>query len=82
MTREEVEEKLRHIIRPYVTDEAAYSNMTENSDLLRDLKINSAHLIDIVLDTEKEFDITIEDDLVEKMTTVKDAVDTVFAKIS
>lgn len=82
MTREEVGEKLRLIIRPYVTDDAVYNSMNENSDLLRDLKVNSAHLIDIVLDTEKEFDITIEDDLVEKMTTVKDAIDMVFAKIS
>lgn len=65
---------LRRIIKPYVTDEEAFENLTEETDFIKDLKINSAHLVDIILDVEDEFDIEIEDEAMEKMLTVKAAL--------
>ncbi|MBL4624318.1 MAG: acyl carrier protein [Flavobacteriales bacterium] len=77
MEREEVKSKLEEIIKQYVQDMEAFGNISETTDLLQDLKINSAHLIDIVLDVEEAFDIEIDDESVEKMITVKDSVDTI-----
>jgi acyl carrier protein len=48
---------------------------------MKDLKINSQHLVDIILDTEVAFDIEINDDAAEKMLTVGAAVDIVEALI-
>ena len=81
MEREEIKNKLAEIIKPYVQDMDAFGNISEATDLLQDLKINSAHLIDVVLDVEEAFDIEIDDDSVEKMITVKDSVDTIFASV-
>ncbi|MBQ3989931.1 MAG: acyl carrier protein, partial [Bacteroidales bacterium] len=45
-----------------------------------DLKINSARVVDIVLDLEECFDIEISDEDIEKMKTVKDVIETVERK--
>jgi acyl carrier protein len=74
MKKEEITNKLKGIIEPYVQDKTAFDNLTEDSDLLRDLQINSAHLVDIILDVEDAFDIEIDDDKAESMMTVRDAV--------
>jgi acyl carrier protein len=67
-------QKLQKIIEPYVQDQEAFKNINEDTDLLNDLKVNSANLVDIIIDAEIEFDIEIDDDSAEKMLTVKDAV--------
>jgi len=74
MDQKQITEKLRTIIKPYVQDEEAFSNIQPQTDLLKDLKINSAHLVDIILDTEDAFDIEISDEDAEQMLTVQDAV--------
>lgn len=73
--RESLKKELFDIIRPYVPDEKLMENMAEHTHLLRDLKINSAHLVDIVLDVESKFDITIDDEAMERMNTVGDALE-------
>lgn len=75
MERTEIIEKLKEIVKPYITEPEVFAGLNENSHLLRDLKINSAHLIDIVLDVETAFDVRIEDDAMDKMATVGDVVD-------
>ncbi len=80
--REIIIEKLKSIIEPYVQDKEAFANVNENTDLLSDLKINSAHLVDIILDTEEAFDIEIDDDSAEDMLTIKDAVRIINEQVS
>lgn len=75
MTRAEIDKKLKEIIRPYVQNEEAFQKLTEDTDLLQDLEVNSAHLVDIILDMEEEFDIEIDDEAAEKMLTVGEAID-------
>lgn len=82
MSREELLNKVKTIIKPYVGDEEAYGNFNESSDLINDLKINSAHVVDIVLDIETEFDIMIDDDAINEMTTVGSAIDLIGTKTS
>ncbi len=73
-------EKLQPIIKTYITQQEAV-NITDESHLLRDLKINSAHLIDIVLDVEAAFGISITDEEVETMDTVGNAVTLIQKKL-
>jgi acyl carrier protein len=75
MERQAIVDKLKTIIEPYVQDQEAFKNVSEDTDLLNDLKVNSANLVDIIIDAEMAFDIEIDDDSAEKMLTVKDAVE-------
>jgi acyl carrier protein len=72
---------IKRIVEPYVQEKAALENLNEETDFLKDLKINSAHLVDIILDVEDEFDIEIEDEAMEKMLTVGAALAIIEEKV-
>jgi len=74
MKPEELIAKLKKIIMPYVQDEEAFKKLSSETDFIRDLKINSANLVDIILDVEDEFNIKIENDDMEKMISVEGAM--------
>lgn len=80
MTREDIIIKLKEIIKPYSGNAQAWENLDEETDFINDLKINSANLVDIVLDIEERFDVVIETADMERMLTVKAAVDIVQTK--
>ena len=82
MTKEELIIKLKVIVKPYVQDEQAFKNLSEETDFIKDLKINSANLVDVVLDVEDEFDIEIDNDSMEKMLSVKAAMDVIETKLA
>ncbi|KOY51669.1 acyl carrier protein [Polaribacter dokdonensis] len=82
MTKEALIAKLKEIIKPYVQDEQAFNNLSEDTDFIKDLKINSANLVDVVLDVEDEFDIEIDNDSMEKMLSVKAAIEIIEAKLA
>ncbi len=66
----EIIDRLKSIIKPYVNDQNAVENLTVSTDFITDLKINSANLVDIVLDVEEAFKIDIDNESMEKMLTV------------
>ncbi|AUC83034.1 acyl carrier protein [Lacinutrix sp. Bg11-31] len=82
MIKEELIAKLKTIVEPYIQDEEAFNNLSENTDFINDLKINSANLVDVILDVEDEFDIRIENDDMEKMISVKAAMNIVNEKLA
>ncbi|MCD2258343.1 acyl carrier protein [Psychroserpens luteolus] len=82
MTKDELIAKLKTIVQPYIQDEAAFDNLSEDTDFINDLKINSANLVDVILDVEDEFDIRIENDDMEKMISVKAAMGIVNEKLA
>ena len=82
MTKDELIAKLKTIVQPYIQDETAFENLSEDTDFINDLKINSANLVDVILDVEDEFDIRIENDDMEKMTSVKQAMAIVIEKLA
>ena len=82
MTRKELIPSLRKIVKPYVQDQEAFKNLSEETDFINDLKINSANLVDIILDLEDEFDIEIDNDSMEKMLSVKAAMDIIETKLA
>ena len=73
-TNDELFKKVVEILSTYVTSKDAPLHFSEEATLLGDLLINSARLIDIVLDFESEFDIAIDDDQLASLRTVGDAI--------
>jgi len=82
MNNEEIIEKLKGIVQPYIKDQEAFEQLNENTDFVNDLKINSANLVDIILDAEEEFDIIIDNDSMEKMLNIKSTIEIIETKIS
>lgn len=82
MEQEEMLSKLKNIIKPYVKNEEALQNLTENTDFINDLNINSANLVDVILDVEEVFDIEIDNVSMEKMKDVKQSLIVIQEKIN
>jgi acyl carrier protein len=82
MTNEALIDKLKAIVKPYVKNLEGFKTMNENTDFLNDLKINSANLVDVILDVESEFDIIIDNDSMEKMLNVKAAIEIINSKLA
>ncbi|MEH6405914.1 MAG: acyl carrier protein [Leeuwenhoekiella sp.] len=78
---EEIFGKLKTIIATYLPEDVSIKDVEMESHLTEDLNINSTHLVDIVLDIEDEFDITIADDELDKMQTVQKSLDLINEKI-
>lgn len=74
--------KLKAIVKPYVKNEAELENINENTDFINDLNINSANLVDVILDVEEVFDIEIDAESMEKMRDVKSALAVIEEKLS
>ncbi|MFN2261577.1 MAG: acyl carrier protein [Psychroflexus sp.] len=81
MTHYEIIQKLKSIVEPYVNNQSNFEKLNENSDFIKDLEINSANLVDVVLDVEDEFDIRIENDDMEKMLNVEATVEVIQKKL-
>ncbi len=73
---------LKSIVKPYIQDEEAFENLSEETDFINDLKINSANLVDVILDVEDEFDIDIDNEAMEKMLSVKASVEIITTKLA
>ena len=73
--------KLKGIVKPYIQDQDAFDNLNEETDFINDLKVNSANLVDIVLDVEDEFDIEIDNESMEQMLNVKKAIEIIQTKM-
>lgn len=74
MDKEAVLEQLKIIVKPYVQDQEAFGVLTEETDFINDLKINSANLVDVILDIEEKYDIIIDNESMNKMVNVKEAI--------
>ncbi|WP_231464045.1 MULTISPECIES: acyl carrier protein [unclassified Pedobacter] len=71
MNRNEIIEAIKLIVKPYTEDVAALESINESTDFIKDLKINSANLVDVVLDVEEKFSIEIDNESMAKMLTVE-----------
>ncbi len=82
MTNLEIIEKLKAIILPYIKNQEAFDSLTESTDFINDLQINSANLVDVILDIEEVFNIDIDNESMEKMLDVKSALHIIEAKLA
>jgi acyl carrier protein len=81
MDRTATIERLKTIVKPFVANAEAFDNLTESTDFINDLQINSANLVDIILDIEDAFKIEIDNQAMEKMLTIKAALDIIETKL-
>jgi acyl carrier protein len=81
MTKEDIIEKLKKIVKPFVNNQEAFENLTEDTDFITDLQINSANLVDIVLDVEDAFGIDIDNLAMEKMISIKATIAIIETKL-
>lgn len=65
---------LKDIIKVYLPEDISVDDITPTSNFLNELNINSAHLVDIILDVEDAFDIQLENEDMDRMQTVNDAL--------
>ena len=82
MSKEERIQKLKSIVKPYIQSQEAFDSLTESTDFINDLKINSANLVDVILDIEEEYDIVIDNQSMERMLDVKSAMEIIETKLS
>ena len=82
MNKQEIIEKLKDIVKPYIKNQEAFENLSESTDFITDLQINSANLVDIILDIEEEFDIIIDNQSMERMLDIKSAMEIIETKLS
>ena len=81
MNKKEMIAALKELIKPYSEEVAALENIGEETDFIADLKINSANLVDIILDIEEKFNINIDNDSMAKMLTVKATIEVIESKL-
>lgn len=80
MAEKNIVGRLKTIVTPYVQNQEGLKNFNENTDFIKDLSINSANLVDVVLDVEDEFNIEIDNDSMNGMLTVGDAKNIILEK--
>ena len=82
MTRQNILEELKKVLAPYTNNKDLLNGINEQTDLLKDLKINSANLVDIIIDAESKYNIEIDYDAAEKMTSVGSCIDVIEDKMN
>jgi len=81
MTREEILAVLKSVLAPYTTNKEMLAGINDETDLIRDLKINSANLVDVIIDAESKYDIEIDYDSADKMINVGTCIDIIMEKL-
>lgn len=81
MTNAQILETLKGIIKPYLGVDMDVDKLSGDEHLIDDLKINSAHIVDIIIDIESAFDIIIEDESINEMNSVNDSIEIIKKQI-
>lgn len=82
MDKDQIRNELKAVIDPYVIEKEKLNDLGDTTELINDLKINSANIVDIVLDIEEKYDIMIDDDSINQMNTVGEAIGVIEKKIA
>ena len=82
MENQEVFDKVVEILKPFAKNEEALGSIALETSLQKDLEVNSARLVDIVLEIEDSFAIEVSDDDADQVGTVGDAVKLIVAATS
>jgi acyl carrier protein len=81
MDRRTILEELKKVLYPYTENKELLLHIDDNTNLVKDLKINSANLVDIIIDAEAKYNIEIDFDSAEKIITVGNCIDAIAEKI-
>jgi acyl carrier protein len=72
--------RVTEIVAKFAKNQAALGSVTPSTRFREDLAVSSASLIDIVLDLEDTFGLTISDDELKQITTVGSAAELIESK--
>ena len=79
--KQEVLDRIVEILRPLAKNKSAFEGISESTSLSKDLEVNSARLVDLVLALEDDFGIEVDDDAAEGVETVGDVINLVAHKL-
>ncbi len=82
MKKEAIILQLKTIVQPYVQNQEAFKNLSEKTDFIKDLQINSANLVDVILDVEEQFNIVIDQLSMEQMLDVQSTLKIIETKLA
>jgi acyl carrier protein len=82
MKEKDILEAIKKIVTPYTQRPQGLENFNEETDFIKDLEVNSANLVDVILDVEDEFNIEIDNESMEGMLTVGDAKNIIERKLA
>jgi acyl carrier protein len=82
MNEQDVFAGVIEIVRPFVKNMEALDRVSMDTSIMKDLKVNSARLVDVVIDIEDRFGIEVSDEDADKVRTLGDAVRLVVARSS
>jgi acyl carrier protein len=82
MTEDKIFEKVVEILKPYAKNPDALASVSQETNILTGLKVNSARLVDVVLAFEDSFGIEVADADADKVETVGDAVRLIQGKLA
>ncbi|MBI5219224.1 MAG: acyl carrier protein [Bacteroidia bacterium] len=77
---ENIKTQVVAILNKYIFDKKVWNIAPENPKIIADLKINSARVVDIVLDVEELFGIEIDNKTLEKIITLNDIISVIKSK--
>lgn len=80
MMADDVLAELKRLIKKYVRKQDALESAGPATRIREDLGVSSANLVDIVMEIEEAFDLTIEDQELANITTIGDALKLIEAK--
>ena len=82
MDEQTIFQEMVTILMAYTKDVSLLDKATKETHILKDLKVNSARLVDFIIKCEDAFNVTIEDDEVGTIETIGDAVLLIEKKLS
>lgn len=80
--RKEIIDELKKVLTPYTENKDLLRGINEQTNLITDLKINSANLVDVIIDAESKYYIEIDLDSAEKMFKVGNIIDVIINKMN
>lgn len=75
MSKEQIIEQLKHIFRTVIDENKDFSNITEDTNIIKDLGVNSVGLIYLLMAIEETYDIDMSDVTFSTFEKIKDVIE-------
>lgn len=82
MEKTDIMNQVIRLVTPYVKNAVALQQAGPETRILEDLGVNSARLVDIILDFEDTFKIAIDDQSADSVRSLGDAVQVIQSKLA
>lgn len=77
MDKGTIEAKIIELLKRYTRNDEVWMNIHSGTRIIEDLKINSARVVDVIIDIEDTFNIMVSNELMDKIKTIGDAVNVI-----